>query len=94
LVFGADDVTVDGNSIHKVLSNGIRVGSGANRRGAALRVTNNWISGAGTHNDSTDVPANGIFVIGADHVLVAGNRVNNSKHRDYLAQDSTDVRGP
>jgi polygalacturonase len=94
LVFGADDVTVDGNSIHKVLSNGIRVGSGANRRGKALRVTNNSISGAGTHNDSTDVPAYGIFVIGADHVLVAGNRVNNSKHRDYLAQDSTDVRGP
>jgi len=94
LSFGADDVLVAGNSVSRVLSNGIRVGSGANRRGAQLHVLNNAVSGAGTGNNTSDVPAHGILVIGADHVQVAGNQVTQSKHQDYSIVDSTDVMGP
>ena len=66
---------------------------GANRRGTNITVTNNVVTGAGTNNNTTDVPSKGIWVLGADHVLLAGNQVSGSKHEDYMAQDSTDVEG-
>jgi hypothetical protein len=94
LIFGADNVTVDGNNISRVLSNGIRVGSGAHRRGTDIRVTNNTVRSAGANNHTADVPANGIFVIGADKVTLSYNDVEGSKDDDYRTQDSTAVAGP
>jgi polygalacturonase len=94
LIYGADQVSVDGNLVARVLSNGIRVGVGANRRGAHLSVTSNVVTGAGTNNDTSDVPSNGILVLGADHVLLGRNQVSGSKDQDYMTQDSTDVAGP
>jgi polygalacturonase len=94
LIYGADDVSIAGNSVARVLSNGIRVGVGTNRRGADLSVTGNVVTGAGTNNNTSDVPANGILVLGADRVVLAGNQVSGSKSRDYTVQDSTDVKGP
>jgi polygalacturonase len=94
LLFGADHVSVDSNTISRVLASGILVGDGANRRGTHLSVTNNVVSGAGTNNNTTDVPSHGIWVLSADHVLLAGNQVSGSKDPDYMAEDSTDVEGP
>ena len=93
LLFGADHVSVDSNTISRVLASGILVGIGANRRGTYLSVTNNVVTGAGTNNNTTDVPSKGIWVFSADHVLLAGNRVSGSRDGDYMAQDSTDVEG-
>jgi nitrous oxidase accessory protein NosD len=94
LIYGADHVSVDGNMISRVLASGIRVGIGTHRRGADLSVTNNVVTGAGTNNNTTDVPSKGIWVLSADHVLLAGNQVSGSKDGDFMAQDSTDVEGP
>jgi polygalacturonase len=96
--FGADQVTIAGNTVRNVLSNGIRVGvSNTGLRGTTLLVSGNVVSGAGTNNSTsgagTAVPANGISIIGADHVYLSANQVSNSKHLDYAVQDSTDVRG-
>jgi hypothetical protein len=93
LVFGADNVVVEGNSVTRVLSNGIRVSMGS-RRSSNVRVSNNVVTGAGTNNNTPDVPGDGIFVIGSDHVQLAGNQVSQSKYADYEVQDSTDVQGP
>jgi nitrous oxidase accessory protein NosD len=94
LLFGADHVSVDSNTISRVLASGILVSAGANRRGTYLSVTNNVVTGAGTNNNTADVPSKGIWVLGADHVHLAGNQVSGSKDEDYMAQDSTDVEGP
>jgi polygalacturonase len=94
LIYGADQVSVDRNVIARVFSNGIRVGAGINRRGAHLSVIGNVVTGAGTNNETSDVPSNGIWVFGADHVLLASNQVSGSKHQDFMTQDSTDVVGP
>jgi Pectate lyase superfamily protein len=94
LLFGADRVSVDSNTISRVLASGILVGSGSNRRGTNLSVTNNAVTGAGTNNNTSDVPSNGILVLGADHVVLAGNQVTGSRDGDYTAQNSTDVKGP
>jgi nitrous oxidase accessory protein NosD len=94
LLFGADHVSVDSNTISRVLASGILVSVGANRRSTNLSVTNNIVTGAGTNNNTTDVPSIGIWATGADHVLVSGNQVSGSKDGDYGAQDSTDVQGP
>jgi hypothetical protein len=95
--WGAEQVTISGNTVRNVLANGIRVGNSESRRGAYLTVKNNVVSGAGTNNNTsglgTTVPANGISVIGADHVYLSANQVSNSKHLDYAVQDSTDVQG-
>jgi hypothetical protein len=96
--WGAEQVTISGNTVRNVLANGIRVGtSDVGLRGSTLLVTGNVISGAGTNNatsgSGTTVPANGISIIGADHVYVSANQVSNSKHLDYAVQDSTDVQG-
>lgn len=93
LLFGADQVSVDSNTISRVLASGILISRGSNRRGTNLAVTNNAVAGAGTNNNTTDVPSNGILVLGADHVVLAGNQISGSKDRDYLVQDSTDVNG-
>ena len=94
LVFGADNVVVEGNTVTRVLSNGIRVSLGASRRSSNVRVSNNAVTGAGTNNNTPDVPANGIWVLGSDHVQLAGNQVSQSKCGDYEVNDSTDVQGP
>jgi Pectate lyase superfamily protein len=94
LVFGAENVLVQGNRVERVLSNGIRVSLGASRRSTNVRVVNNTVTGAGTNNDTLDVPANGIWVHSSDHVQLAGNQVSQSKHADYEVHDSTDVQGP
>jgi hypothetical protein len=78
----------------RVLSNGIRVSLGASRRSNNVRVVNNAVTGAGTNNNTSDVPANGIWVLSSDNVLLSGNRVSQSKHRDYEVHDSTNVQGP
>jgi polygalacturonase len=94
LVFGAENVVVEGNTVTRVLSNGIRVTRGASRRSTNVRVINNAVTGAGTNNATHDVPANGIWVLSADHVQLAGNQVSQSKHANYLIQDSSNVVGP
>jgi hypothetical protein len=91
--FGGDRVTISGNTIANVLANGIRVGSGASRRGTYTRVSNNVISGAGSNNATTDVPDYGISVIGADHVYLNDNTITNSRGPDYNVQQSRDVQG-
>jgi parallel beta-helix repeat protein len=94
LLFGADHVSVDSNTVSRVLASGIQVSVGANRRGTDLSVTNNVVTGAGTNNNTTDVPSKGIWVLSADRVLVSGNRVSGSKDEGFMAQDSPDVEGP
>jgi hypothetical protein len=85
-LFGSDHVTVANNTVRNVLSNGLRVGVGANRRGTYTWIRDNRISGAGTGNFTTDVPANGVLIIGADHVYLSGNQVSNSKGLNYRFQ--------
>ena len=92
--FGADHVTITGNVVTNVLSNGLRVGVGANRRGTDHTLAGNVVSGAGVGNTTTDVPSNGVLMVGADRVLLQGNQVTNSKHQNYANWDSTGVVGP
>jgi len=92
--FGADHVTITGNVVINVLSNGLRVGVGANRRGTDHTLAGNVVSGAGVGNTTTDVPSNGVLMVGADRVLLQGNQVTNSKHQNYANWDSTGVVGP
>jgi polygalacturonase len=93
MVYGADQVIVENNTISRVLASGIRAGVGRNRRGSNVTIIGNKIVGAGT-DGPRDVPGHGIFLIGADHVLLRDNNVSGSRQYDYFAQDSTDITGP
>jgi len=93
-VWGGDQVLVANNLIDRVFTNGLRLGVGAGRRGTDIVASDNIVRGAGTNNDTTDVPGNGIFVIGADYVQLLRNQVSGSAHEDYRFLDSTDVTGP
>ncbi|WP_197378833.1 right-handed parallel beta-helix repeat-containing protein [Mycolicibacterium mengxianglii] len=94
LLFGADRVSVDHNSVSNVLASGIMISEGASRRATNISVTNNDVVGAGTDNDTTDVPSKGIWVIGAENVRVADNRVSGSLDGDYAVEESSNVQGP
>jgi Pectate lyase superfamily protein len=91
--YGSDHVTIVGNTITNVLSNGIFVDAGASRRGTYTWISNNVVSGAGAKNTTTDVPANGVSLRHTDHVYLSGNTVTNSKYLDYNIVASTDVQG-
>jgi len=91
--YGSDHVTIVGNTITNVLSNGILVNNGASRRGTYTWISNNVVSGAGAKNTTTDVPGNGVSLRHTDHVYLSGNTVTNSKYLDYNIMDSTDVQG-
>jgi polygalacturonase len=92
-VWGGDHVLVADNVIDRVFTSGLRLGVGAGRRGTDIEARNNTVTGAGTNNDTSDVPGEGIFVIGADRVQLTGNTVTgtNPRHMDLRILDSTSV---
>jgi polygalacturonase len=83
--FGADDVTIRGNTITGVFASGLSIGVGAlGRSSTTITVTGNFVSGAGTNNNpaASGVPAYGAFFAGTQTVSGKGNTFSGNPYGD------------